>query len=88
VSRRRHSTASASVRQLTAQAESFPLAEPCSTCGKRRYRTRKAAKLALRKLNTSDSMSVYRCGEFWHFGHTPWQVRRGVTARHDWQAPE
>lgn len=53
----------------------------CPECGKRCYRSRKAAKQAMRELQSGDQMSVYPCGEFWHFGHTPYGVLRGIRPR-------
>lgn len=85
MSSRRHTNSPASVRGMQRDAENLPLAEPCTLCGKLRFRTRKAAKRALRRLQTSDSMSAYPCGDYWHIGHTPWAVRRGVVSRHEWQ---
>lgn len=49
---------------------------------KRPKMTRKAAKIAGRRLNMgSEPLSAYRCGDYWHLGHLPYEVRRGVIAR-------
>ena len=70
-----------------ARLERTPLAEPCPDCGKRRYLTRKAAKAAMRRLSAGDPyVSVYRCGEYFHFGHQPYSVRRGFEDRNAWRA--
>jgi hypothetical protein len=48
----------------------------CATCGKHRFVTRKDAKRAARFLHPEDAMRAYRCGPWWHYGHTsPWRVR-------------
>jgi hypothetical protein len=26
-------------------------------------------------------MSVYRCGNYYHFGHTPWKIKKGVNKK-------
>ena len=50
----------------------------CSTCGKYQFETRKAARLAARSLYPADVMRAYRCGQWWHIGHSPEAVRRGL----------
>ncbi len=60
----------------------IPAVGRCSTCGKVCYPSRKAAKIAGRRLNMgSEPLSAYRCGDYWHLGHLPYEVRRGVIAR-------
>lgn len=54
-------------------------ATACPDCGKVRYLTRSAAKKASRLYG--GKMSPYRCGEFWHCGHLPPQIRRGMAPR-------
>lgn len=55
----------------------------CPDCDKVRYSSRKRARLAMRQMThrRPGSMNAYRCGEFWHIGHLPSEVRRGVIAR-------
>lgn len=54
-------------------------------CGKQSFVSRKAARAYMKKWNpasgTYEYMSVYRCGSYWHYGHTPYQVARGYKAR-------
>ncbi len=49
----------------------------CDTCGKQRYINRKAAKKAMTTAHPGAQLSVYRCGEYYHYGHTPYGVKRG-----------
>jgi hypothetical protein len=63
------------------------LAVRCETCGKVRFRNRKAARARAKKLYPGDHMSTYKCGEYWHIGHIPWAVRRGVRARDEGPTP-
>lgn len=53
----------------------------CGTCGKRIYASRQIAKRAMQRLYPEDRQSVYRCGDFYHFGHLPGVVRAGREAR-------
>lgn len=78
--RRKASSVKVSESRAREQLEQHPLAEPCPECGKHRYLTRKAARAA-RKRHKKETLSVYLCGDYWHYGHTPWQIRRGVQAR-------
>lgn len=57
----------------------------CPVCGKVRYSSRRAARLAIRRIRSrrSGHMSPYRCGDFWHVGHTPSAVVRGDITRDD-----
>lgn len=52
----------------------------CTTCGKRSYMTKHAARQA-RKLTPSKGLNVYECGGYWHVGHLPEVVRRGRMTR-------
>lgn len=62
------------------------LAAPCPECGKRCYLTRKAAKAAMRRFSRGEAnVSVYRCGDYFHFGHQPYSVRRGFEDRNTWR---
>jgi len=54
----------------------------CPTCGKVRFTSRKDARAAGRRLkHTGDPLSAYRCGDYWHIGHLPTDIRRGVRSR-------
>lgn len=55
----------------------------CPDCGKRRFNSRKAARKAARTIKPGEQMGVYRCGDYWHFGHTPYVVARGVIDRRE-----
>lgn len=56
----------------------------CS-CGKQSFVTRKAARAYMKKWNPPkgpyEYMSTYRCGEYWHYGHTPYEIARGHRGR-------
>lgn len=79
--RRKASSVKVSETRMKRQVELQPLTEPCPKCGKFRYLTRKGARAARKRTNHSDSMSVYMCGEYWHIGHTPWQIKQSLQAR-------
>lgn len=79
--RRRASSVKISESRVQRQLESYPLAERCPDCGKYRYVSRRAAKAARRRVHRSESMSVYRCGDYWHIGHTPRAIRTGEEQR-------
>ena len=53
----------------------------CGTCGKRQFRTRKAARSTGRRLYPGQRLSQYECGDYWHIGHLPGAVRHGVIPR-------
>ncbi|GAB3988812.1 hypothetical protein [Nocardioides marmoraquaticus] len=57
----------------------------CPVCGKRRFTTRRAAKKVARRLNPGQHMNVYRCGEYYHFGHIPSAIRHGAITRDDYR---
>ena len=59
----------------------------CSECGKQCFRSRKAAKRHVAKLFPGDRMSIYTCGEFFHFGHTPYSVKNSMVSRNDYTRP-
>lgn len=79
--RRKASSIKVSESRARSHYEGYPLHEPCPTCGKLRYFTRKAAKAARHRTNRSDHISIYRCGDYFHIGHTPWQIRTSLQAR-------
>lgn len=54
----------------------------CTDCGKLCYPSRKAAKQAARRLHPGEHLSELRCGDSWHFGHTPRNVIGGNGSRH------
>ena len=41
----------------------------CLNCGKHGFRTRSDARAAAKDLWPGDPMSVYKCGELFHYGH-------------------
>lgn len=57
----------------------------CHECGKQSFVTRKAARAFMKAKNPTrgdyEYMTVYRCGEYWHYGHTPYEVARGQRQR-------
>lgn len=54
----------------------------CTTCGKRSYLSRHAARQAKRLHSDRRGLSVYRCSSgYWHIGHLPHLVRQGVRTR-------
>lgn len=54
----------------------------CEECGKQCFPTRKAARGYMKRKRTDgEALSVYRCGEYFHFGHTPYMVARGAQQR-------
>lgn len=53
----------------------------CPDCGKWRYKSRKAARSANRAFHPDDTMSVYECGNYWHYGHPPVDRWRGGDGR-------
>lgn len=56
----------------------------CPTCGKVRYLTKAAAKRAIARHEHRDGrLNAYRCGEFWHIGHLPRAIARGLATRDD-----
>lgn len=55
----------------------------CTTCGKRSFPTRHAARQARKTIPDRRGISVYECGDSgrWHIGHLPFAVRRGRVTR-------
>jgi hypothetical protein len=53
----------------------------CHDCGKRCFLSRKATKGYIRRFFPGHSFTVYRCGEYWHFGHVSYEVSRGTKQR-------
>lgn len=56
---------------------------PCPTCGKLRWPSRAAAKKAARQMTgrVGGRLTAYRCGDYWHLGHPPSLLVRGVVGR-------
>lgn len=79
---RRRTPTTKDQKQRLASVDARHAAEPCPTTGKRSWPTRKAAKAIAKRLPPSGPrVSAYPCGDHWHIGHTPHQVRRGWTDR-------
>lgn len=54
----------------------------CPDCGKRRYTHRKTAKEAAKSIAPGDTRTnVYRCGDYWHWGHLPAAIKNGTADR-------
>lgn len=49
----------------------------CPDCGKHCFPTRRAAKAAARARYPGEALRAYRCGGYWHMGHTPRWIARG-----------
>ena len=58
----------------------------CPHCGKKRFPSRKTAKLAARQRPWLGRVSVYQCGDYWHIGHLGTQIRRGHVTRAVYEA--
>ena len=50
----------------------------CDACGKIRFQSRADAKRRARQLFPGDHLTAYACGNWWHFGHPPASVVRGI----------
>lgn len=56
----------------------------CATCGKLLFLSKAAAKRAARQMPHRDGrLNAYRCGNFWHIGHLPRAIARGLASRDD-----
>ncbi|QOR55345.1 MAG: hypothetical protein SHS37scaffold537_43 [Phage 68_12] len=55
----------------------------CPRCGKQAFKTRKAAKRAMRAIHQDRRLSVYPCGDVYHYGHLSARVKSGDTDRRD-----
>jgi hypothetical protein len=56
----------------------------CEHCGKMCFTARKLAKKYVSDFFPGQGLTVYRCEgnpDYFHFGHTPWKVARGVQER-------
>jgi hypothetical protein len=55
----------------------------CTACEKRRYGNKRAAKAVVRRMQDGH-MVAYRCPveqEYWHVGHLPTPVIKGISPR-------
>lgn len=56
----------------------------CPRCGKQLFKTRKAAKKAMHAIHQgAHGLSVYGCGDGYHYGHLAPQVKKGDVDRRD-----
>jgi hypothetical protein len=53
----------------------------CPECGKQRFLSRKGARDHAKRELRGIKFAVYPCGEYWHYGHAPYSVRRGYMSR-------
>lgn len=53
----------------------------CSTCGKQCWSSKRYAKNAARRIHPGEKLSIYQCGDYWHFGHLNYSTARGYAAR-------
>ncbi len=62
-----------------------PGGHPCPACGKRCWDTKADAKRIARRMGKqARKLSTYRCvSGWWHLGHLPTAVSRGVSTRAD-----
>lgn len=52
----------------------------CTTHGKKLWKSRKHARVAMKRLFPGDHMSAYECGAhpgYWHIGHMPKMITQG-----------
>lgn len=62
----------------------------CQVCQKVRYRSRKAAKAAIRRMSTvgrDGKLKVYGCDGWFHIGHQPSVITRGEVDRRSYDRP-
>ena len=59
---------------------SYPVGT-CRECGKRSFVTRKAARGFIRRVFPGEALTVYQCGDYWHYGHISYEVSRGTHER-------
>ena len=67
-------------------AQAAPVGE-CPLDGKLRFLSRKAARAWMRKTHPGESMTVYECETYFHYGHAPYVVTRGVISRNKLMKP-
>lgn len=49
---------------------SVEFVKECVVCGKRCYRSKRAAVQAARSIEVKTTMTPFRCGHYWHIGHS------------------
>ena len=49
----------------------------CAVCGKLNYLSRKVARGVAKRRYPGAHVTAYRCGDFWHIGAMPPEVRQG-----------
>ncbi len=55
---------------------------PCPECGKLRWTSRRDAKRIASQIPArAGRLHPYRCGDYWHLGHPPSLLVRGVITR-------
>lgn len=55
----------------------------CVVCGKKSFESRKSCRAAMRRYHPNGGMSVYKCGDYWHYGHQSYAVHRSMKAREE-----
>ena len=53
----------------------------CRECGKLCWTSKKNAKSAAKREHPSERLAVYRCGQWWHYGHLTRAIQRGIAQR-------
>ncbi len=53
----------------------------CEDCGKQRFTSRKKAKANAHMRHPGVKFTVYACGEYFHYGHTPYSIAKGYVSR-------
>lgn len=57
-------------QRLRSMPRRFQPLSSCRECGKMNYHTRKSAKYAIKHGYMDPEMGVYRCGDYFHVGHS------------------
>lgn len=59
----------------------------CPSCGKVRFLSKADAKKTIGRMKGRNGrMHAYRCGDFWHLGHVPSDLKHGEVTRADVEA--
>lgn len=58
----------------------------CDACGKRCFVSRKDARKYSRTQMPGNNWSIYKCGEYWHYGHKPADMKSGKRTRADYDS--
>lgn len=55
----------------------------CPRCGKKRFMTRREAKVAIRRWfpGEANHYGAYECDGYWHVGHVGATIKRGLMSR-------